>query len=189
MASVNPWNRRDKESVQAYEAFTTYLLLGTDRSLAKVSQQLSKSGQLLKRWSARHEWQLRTLAYEEHFAVRALDATEDERIELMREHLSFSTAVLRRARARLEHVTEDMPDLTLLNKEERQQILDELGADGRLMTVDQAIRAGDLAVKVGRLATGLDGKYLPPGAGSTDISGLDTDDLDRLEALLEKAKK
>lgn len=188
MTSQTPWHKRPKETIPAYEAFTVYLLQGPNRSLSNTGKVLGKRADLMARWSRRHAWQLRVSAYEEHFSLRALDAVEDERITLMREHLLLSSSVLRRARARLEHTVERMPEPTG-DSELDARILEELAAQGKLMTVDQALRAADFAVKAGRLATGLDGKYVPAGAGSTDISNLEDEELDRLEALLEKAKK
>ena len=182
------WNQRKDESVPAYAAFMQYLMLGDNRSCRRVAEVLGKSEPLMQRWSRKHEWQVRTAAYEEHYSFRALDMVEDERIALTREHLAFSTEVLKRARARLEYAVEKMPETTG-DPEKDREIWAELEEQGRLITIDQAIRAGDLAVKVGRLATGLDGKYTPPGGGSTDLSGLNQEDLDEMEALLEKAKR
>lgn len=178
--SREAWHRRDKESLQAFEAFTAYLTMGPERSLAKVASQLGKSNQLIERWSRRDGWQLRVGAYEEQFALKALDATEDERIELMREHATFASLLLRKARARLEVLADDV------SRDATEQAVGEKA--GVYPTVDQALRAGDLAVKVGRLATGLDGKYAPSTTQNTDVSGLSEDELDQLEALLEKAK-
>lgn len=185
--SKQAWQKREKESVQAYEAFSTYLLLGPDRSLNKTRTILGKNMKLIAKWSVKHGWVLRVAAYEEHYTLTALDATEDERIALLREHLVLSTSVLRRARARLEHAVEVMPEPTG-DAVADAETLEELASQGKLLSIDQALRAADLAVRVGRLATGLDGKYVPPGAGTTDISNLDEDELDRLESLLGKAK-
>lgn len=46
-----PWERQKGESAQAYEAFVTYRDMGSERSLQAVSQRLSKSIPLIKRWS------------------------------------------------------------------------------------------------------------------------------------------
>lgn len=181
-----PWEKRKGESVQAYAAFSAYLLMGPTRSLAKLGQNLGKSTKLMGDWSVKWEWGLRVSAYEEHFTLKALDASEDERIEMLREHLRLSSSVLRRARARLEHAVEMMPTPTG-DQAKDLETLEMLKEHGQLMTIDQAIRAADLAVKVGRLATGLDGKYVPSGQGSTDLSALDDEELAALEALLEKA--
>lgn len=180
MATSLPWHRRQNETLQAYEAFNTYLLLGPERSQERVAKTLGKSRQLMDRWSTRHAWVLRITAYEEHFALKALDATEDDRIELMREHMNFASSVLRRARARLEFVTDDMP--------EDEKELEKLDEQGKLMTVDQALRAGDLAVKIGRLATGLDGDYTPPESTGEDLGNLTVDELEMFESLLDKAR-
>jgi hypothetical protein len=48
--------RLDNESAPRYQARTEYILMGADRSLDHVAQKLSKSSQLLKRWSAEDGW-------------------------------------------------------------------------------------------------------------------------------------
>jgi hypothetical protein len=180
MAEARAWYRRKNETLQAYEAFSAYLTQGPDRSQERVSQQLGKSRQLISRWSARHDWVVRVSAYEEQFALKVLDATEDERIELMREHMQFASMLLKKSRARLEALADEVSTNPV------EQVVGE--KTGAYPTVDQALRAGDLAVKVGRLATGLDGKYVPQAHGTTDVSNLSEEELETLEQLLDKAK-
>lgn len=64
-----PWHRAPDESAKAYQAFLAYLEAGPDRSLRRTARTLSKSLSLLKRWSARYQWQMR---------ARAHDATQQE---------------------------------------------------------------------------------------------------------------
>lgn len=58
------WERREDEGDKAYEAFLTYMNMGSERSLDRVSQELSKSVPLLKRWSAKYEWRDRVAAFD-----------------------------------------------------------------------------------------------------------------------------
>jgi transposase len=51
------------ESAQAYEALTTYIVLGPQRSIANAAKRLGKSKSLLERWSSRYEWVKRADAY------------------------------------------------------------------------------------------------------------------------------
>ena len=183
--SQKPWGKREKESIPAYEAFTTYLLLGPERSTAKTAQTLRKSKKLIDGWCKRHDWVLRVGTYEEHFALRQLDATEDQRISLLRSHMSLAGISLERATARLRVLLDIVPET---DSEGLPTDIKALERTGQVASVDQAIRLAELAVKVGRLATGLDGKYVPPEDTHTDVSQLDEDDLDKLEAILAKAK-
>jgi hypothetical protein len=48
--------RLPEEHPARYEARVSYILMGADRSLEAVSQKLSKSVQLLKRWSTADNW-------------------------------------------------------------------------------------------------------------------------------------
>lgn len=59
------WERQPKESAQAYQAFSIYRDLGEDRSLQAVATQLSKSLQLMKRWSKNWSWGERVRQYED----------------------------------------------------------------------------------------------------------------------------
>ena len=46
---TNVWDRRENESIQAYEAFCVYRDLGSERSILKAAQKLLKSEGTLKR--------------------------------------------------------------------------------------------------------------------------------------------
>ncbi len=58
------WERQEKESSQAFEAFDLYLKMGEDRSLRKVAQELGKSNTLISRWSSAWSWQARVRDYD-----------------------------------------------------------------------------------------------------------------------------
>ena len=51
-----PWERQFAESRQAFEAFCIYRDMGPTRSSEKVARELSKSAQLMRRWSANWDW-------------------------------------------------------------------------------------------------------------------------------------
>lgn len=48
--------RLPNERSERYEARTTYILMGADRSLYAVSQKLGKSRELMERWSSADGW-------------------------------------------------------------------------------------------------------------------------------------
>jgi hypothetical protein len=58
-----PFEQQPRESAKAFAAFKTYLELGPERSLSAVARKLSKSEQLLKRWSAKFDWTSRVKAH------------------------------------------------------------------------------------------------------------------------------
>ena len=58
-----PWERQKGESAQAFEAFSTYLEMGTDRSIRAVGQKLDKSRTQIGKWSKAWDWQERVQDY------------------------------------------------------------------------------------------------------------------------------
>lgn len=55
---MNGWERLPDETEPAFEAFKVYLEMH-ERSLQKVSAELSKSRQLINRWASRYDWKSR----------------------------------------------------------------------------------------------------------------------------------
>lgn len=65
-----------KESDKAFAAFSLYLSLGAERSLALVGRRLGKSVGLIERWSSRYDWAGRVAAHGAHLAQVEREATE-----------------------------------------------------------------------------------------------------------------
>lgn len=59
------WERQPEETPKAYEAFCAYRDMGSDRTLAKVGEQLGKSDALMERWSAKYDWVRRAAAWDD----------------------------------------------------------------------------------------------------------------------------
>src|SRR5712692_9429432 len=70
------FERQPRESAKAFEAFSVYLNMGPERSLAAVGQKLGKSKALLERWSAKFEWPGRVQAQAAYLATVEREATE-----------------------------------------------------------------------------------------------------------------
>ena len=64
------------ESAKAFAAFSMYLSLGPQRSLAAVSRKLKKSEGLMSRWSGKFDWPGRVQAHANHMAVVEREASE-----------------------------------------------------------------------------------------------------------------
>lgn len=71
-----PFEQQPKESDKAFAAFSVYLSLGVERSLAEVGRRLGKSMALLERWSARWRWVERVRAHGAHLALVEREASE-----------------------------------------------------------------------------------------------------------------
>lgn len=100
-SDTKPWERLEGESVKAYEAFTTYLNLGAARSQKAVSEELSKSRQLIGRWSATYKWVERTAAYDADIQQKAhADAVKKAR-KMSERHISIALKLQEKALAAL----------------------------------------------------------------------------------------
>jgi hypothetical protein len=71
-----PFEQQPMESAKAFAAFSVYLGLGPERSLATVGQKLGKSMALLERWSSRWRWPERAQAHATHLAAVEREAAE-----------------------------------------------------------------------------------------------------------------
>ena len=75
-ARPRPFEQQPKESNKAFTAFSTYLSMGDGRSTRVVAQRLSRSDQLIRRWSAVWDWTERVRAYAAHLAAVEREASE-----------------------------------------------------------------------------------------------------------------
>ena len=70
------FEQRPNESARAFAAFSAYLSMGAERSLALVARNLGKSTGLMERWSRIHHWNARVRAHSQHLAAVEHEATE-----------------------------------------------------------------------------------------------------------------
>ena len=71
-----PFEQQPRESNKAFAAFSIYLNLGSERSLAMVGEKLGKCEALIERWSTKFGWTERIRAYGEHMALVERQAVE-----------------------------------------------------------------------------------------------------------------
>jgi hypothetical protein len=128
--SFDLWDRLERESPQAWEAFQTYRDMGANRSIRKVAEQLSKTRSLLERWSREHQWQKRTIAYDRDIDRR----WQAERFVQVREMLERHAMIAKNFQAKVI------------------QRLQTLNADD--LTPTQVAQWLEVAVKIERLAYG-----------------------------------
>ena len=96
-SDTKPWERQEGESVKAYEAFQCYLNLGETRSQRLVSEQLSKSRQLISRWSANHQWVERVAAYENDLQRQAHAEAVKKARQMADRHISIAMKMQQKA--------------------------------------------------------------------------------------------
>ena len=70
------FEQQPRESDKAFAAFSLYLSMGAERSLAAVAQKLHKSVTMLGRWSAKFDWPARVQAHGAHLAIVEREAVE-----------------------------------------------------------------------------------------------------------------
>ena len=73
---AHAFEQQSKESNKAFAAFSLYLSMGPERSLAMVAQELHKSVTMLGRWSAKFDWPARVQAHGAHLAIVEREGVE-----------------------------------------------------------------------------------------------------------------
>jgi hypothetical protein len=82
-----PWERQPGESAKAYAHFGTYLMMGAERSIAKLAEERGRGARVLKEWSVKYRWVDRVAAWEDDQQRRARQVAEAETIQMNR-HLT-----------------------------------------------------------------------------------------------------
>ncbi|USK77822.1 hypothetical protein [Peribacillus frigoritolerans] len=90
-AKKQPFERQDKETEKAFEAFRIYRELGSERSCAKVGEKLGKSSTLIERWSSRWDWVERVKSYDSEMDRKALKQEEKKRRDMATRHANYAT--------------------------------------------------------------------------------------------------
>ncbi len=104
-----PWERQKGESAQAFEAFSTYLGMGAERSQQAVSKKLSKSRQIISRWSSAWDWKERVRAYENDLEREARKKAIASRKDMVDRHIGIAMQLQKKALEALKEMSvEDM---------------------------------------------------------------------------------
>ncbi len=82
-----PWAQLPGESGPAYEAFRTFLELGSRRKVAEVVRRLGKKESLIWRWVSRHDWRHRAWLWEVRQAGEDEAAVRQHREGVLQERL------------------------------------------------------------------------------------------------------
>jgi len=106
VAGIKPWERQTGESSKAYEAFKVYLELGSDRSLQRASEVLSKSVPLMKRWGAQWNWVERARAWDSMPSLKTEEAYEDMARKIAAQHSRLATKLADRLEKNLDMLPE-----------------------------------------------------------------------------------
>ena len=106
-----PWDRRPEETTKAYEAFCTYRDMGPSRSLAKVAEKLSKSEQIMKRWSSANDWVKRAAKWDDEQDRIEREIAQKEQAKAIRDmrkrHADLATAMLIKSAKALQRIPDD----------------------------------------------------------------------------------
>lgn len=66
-----PWERQKGESEKAFEAFSIYRDMGTERTITAVVKRLGKSRNLIDRWKDRWDWKERVRLFDNDLEKQA----------------------------------------------------------------------------------------------------------------------
>lgn len=103
---IRPWDRQPGETSKAYEAFSTYMNLGAQRSTNKTAQTLGKSKTLMDQWSAKWNWPERAAAWDSIPARAAEEAFAERAKRIAAQHDDLATALMKKLRRNVDLLPE-----------------------------------------------------------------------------------
>lgn len=103
---IRPWDRQPNETAVAYEAFCLYRDMGPKRTLRAVSEVLSKSETVMKRWSSVNKWPERGRAWDSMPGRKTEEAYEEMARDIARQHKRLADKLA----ARLEKNLDLLPE-------------------------------------------------------------------------------
>jgi hypothetical protein len=162
-----PWERQFNESRKAFEAFCAYRDMGPARSSEKVARELSKSAQLIRRWSAKWNWVERVAEWGDE-QDRQNRIAQTKAIQKMNErHAKLAVALQGKIATGLNL----LQDETILG-----------------MTPSAISRLLEVGVKVERQARGEAGEVVEEKTETTShLAHLTTEELEQLERIHDNA--
>lgn len=92
-----PWERQKGESDKAYQAFSTYLEMGSERTYTAVAAKLQKSCTLIRRWSSNWNWRERIRAYDNSLEKEARKKAVADRKAMMERHIGIAMQLQKKA--------------------------------------------------------------------------------------------
>ena len=166
---LHPWNRQPGESEESFEAFNIYRLLGVDRSLEKVAEQLKKHPKTIRRHSASNKWVARAAAWDNEIAKKSDDLIISEAQKMDLEHLQVWRAVRAAGATAAQRLLRDMKktDRNLLSPRDTIAMLEKATNYERLISDKATAR--------------VEQKF------SIDVDALDPAEAEKLLELLKKA--
>lgn len=98
------YNKLPEESAKAFEGFTTYLSMGSGRSLQKAADQLGKSKDLLERWSSKYFWVERCAIFDKEREMELLDDLKEVARKANLEHVKLAQEMVALGMARFKMI-------------------------------------------------------------------------------------
>jgi hypothetical protein len=164
---MEAWERQAGESEEAFDAFQRYRELPPgQRSVVKVGQLCGKNPSLISRWSSRHHWVGRVVAFDAWVDQQRVSAQVQALTEMWRRQVSMALLGQQQALAWLQQV-----DPTRLRDEVGVRLFIEAARLERLARtsqVDEEVPGGEPAGPLRTLAE----LFAPAGPGEVQVSEL-----------------
>lgn len=103
----NLWERQEKESSKAFQAFCIYRDLGAGRTLAAVSEKLRKSYDLIRRWSKNFNWKERADAWDKFITEKAARQAADEYAKMLEVQINLGKMLQAKAAKAIQNMNFD----------------------------------------------------------------------------------
>jgi hypothetical protein len=99
------WDRQDHEGSEAYRAFCAYRdSHPNERTYEKISQTLSCSIQLVKRWGSHHRWVSRAMAWDDYIDSLQQERSIEARLAMHRQHARTGAKLVQKGAVGIERL-------------------------------------------------------------------------------------
>lgn len=167
-----PFEQRENESAEAFEAFAIYRDMGVKRSTAAVARECGKHKSLMDRWSSAHEWQKRVFAYDSWCAAQRREAVRQEHIERGRKQAEALDAAITVLAEPAMQVAERI-------RNGEMKVSDDVPAHMLLSLVEKTSKVLPSLIQASRLVNGMSTSNVDMHSNGTgDVGGMSDAELD-----------
>jgi len=108
MQSIQPFDRLDSETPEAFGAFVAYRDAGAKRSFRQAAEDSGNDDKTCERWRTTHNWKDRALAWDRFIDRKSQEAQVDQIQKMKRRHVALAVRMQQLSMEGMQSITGDM---------------------------------------------------------------------------------